>query len=377
MPEGSEKDKIGGLEKLATSLQNTPPSKGRSFGEQVEQLRCESCGSGKLGYGELTEVLNLPKLLLLGALLLVGLIGRSIDNEFLEVMGFGIPIGNAAFGLFLKSNIRWIFTRWVLVPEPDWYAKKMEVFTRSFGHAFLHTNAGSLILIVLISIVAVVDATNGAPPSRAATAAQPAATVAVFRDDTNGYFSLVPPKGWMFERSDDARSKVTWRHPVDNDVLLRVIARAATEDNAQVLRDTKSTSTQYNQKGLKSVFAEQRLGNYQTAVVDQWPSPARSRLLLFVAGNVHFNIQYAAPSESLFRAHEAEAAAALESLSPLPSKASGGANAVHREELSWYKRYAFLLSKLGDPQASQALAAEGLAKHPSDPELKQLAGGAR
>lgn len=371
-----EKQKIVGLHKLLSDVPR-PHRTSRSFGEEVEQLQCGYCGARGLGYGELQEVANIPKLSLLIVLLGVGFLGRSMGNEFLQWMGFGIPAANAAYGLFLKNNLRWIFTTWVVVPEPDWYARKMEVYTASLGFAFLHANGGSLLAIVLISVAAIVDATKEAsptPPAATAAAATGPAVAPLFRDDTNQYFSILPPKTWKFERTDDSRTKVTWRHPVESDVLLRVTARTATEDMAQVQRDTRNTTTDYNRMGLKSVLAEQHLGDYQTVVVDQWPRPARSRIVLFIAGNVHFNVQYAAPSESSFREHEAKAVRAIETLSPMPGKASGGADAVRREELAWYRRYAVLLSKIGETDASKALATEGAVKYPGDAELNRLAG---
>lgn len=372
-----ERTKITGLHKLAADVIR-PQGQSRSLSEQVEELRCGYCGSGGLGYGELQEVANVPKLSLLVVLLGVGFFGQSIGSQFMQWIGFGIPAANAAYGLFLKSNIRWIFTWWVLVPEPDWYARKMEVFTSKFGFAFLHSNGGSLIAIVLLSIAGIAEATRDAKPTRPpATAEAPTTTAGVFRDERNGYFSIVPPKGWKVERADDARTKVTWRHPTNSDVLLRVIARAATESMDQVLRDTRAATAGWNRKGLKSVLTQPRLGDRSVVVVDQWPQSARSRLVLSVAEHVHFNVQYAAPSETAFGAHEAEAARAIETLIPLPRSTSSGTDAIRREDLAWYKRYALLLSKIGDVEASKTVAAEGSAKHPEDGELKRLAAGGR
>lgn len=361
-----EREKIEGLSEQS-------PEKIPSLTMLAPHLRCGYCGTRGLGSGVLREVANLPKLVLLGVLLVVGLLGSANDSVSLQWLGFGIPAAHFLYGVLLRSNLRWLFTQWVVEPEPDWYARKFEPHTHSFGFGFLHTNFFSLIAIAAFLLNMAFGETGFSSPSEEieSTAGETTAA-AVFRDEVNGYFAIVPPVGWDFERTRDARTKVTWRQPESSNVLVRVIARRATETTSEVMRGVKNTASRQQAAGIKTRFHEETLGSFRTAVVDQWPGRGfRSRIILFVDHGVHFNIQYAAPSEALFEQYEDEVSHALETIVALPGNETG-AGRVEEEELSWYRRYSFLLMKLGETKAGQALASEGLAKYPDDPELSRL-----
>jgi len=94
--------------------------------------------------------------------------------------------------------------------------------------------------------------------------------------------------------------------------------------------------------------------------------------ILFLVQGIHFNAQFAAPNRELFDQHLPHAMEALGTIAPLP-QSEASATRAPAEELAWYKRYAFLLQKLGDRNNARALAKEGLAKFPSDAELLKLA----
>jgi len=185
---------------------------------------------------------------------------------------------------------------------------------------------------------------------------------------------MIPPKGWHQENSNDARTKVTWRNPDQPDVLLRVIARAATEDFAEVKAGAERTSSSLRSRGTSVQMSEQDVAG-RKAVFVQTPAPGggKTRIVLFLMDRVHFNIQFAAPSTSLYDRHLAEAMASLDTLSVLPGK-QPNADKLRAEELSWYRRQSFLFEKLGDVGGSRALAAEGLKKFPDDAELIKRAG---
>ena len=195
---------------------------------------------------------------------------------------------------------------------------------------------------------------------------------AVWVDARNQYFTIIPPPGWTPQVYEDARTKVAWRHPRDSRVVLSIIARKATEDFAGMRADANRTAAGWRAKGLTMAVTEEKLGD-TPAVVSQahLPGGGRARLFLFLVRGVHFNVQFAAPSDALFDANAVAAQASLESITAQPGKSNPGAREA--EELSWYRRYAFLLAKLGNKTASQALAREGLARFPGDSELEKLA----
>jgi len=232
------------------------------------------------------------------------------------------------------------------------------------------------ILLIACLLFSAIETVKSAETSRKNTStASLGAGQTFFRDEKNGYFSMIPPMGWKFSHYDDSRTKVDWRHPTDYNVLIRVIARAATENMAEMLKNTQSTATQYNARGIKTVVTEERVGEHSAIVIDQWlDKGARSRIVLFIAGDVHFNAQYGASSETLFQKHLDEATRALSTLSPLPGRTQSK-KVSSQEELAWYKRYSFLLFKIGDVKGGKVLAAEGLAKYPDDKELKQMVNG--
>lgn len=225
---------------------------------------------------------------------------------------------------------------------------------------------------LLMTVGVAYCALGGATPSSAQSLRAP--TGRLFIDSTNGYFSMIPPKGWRQEISNDARTKVTWRNPEQPDVLLRVIARAATEDFAEVKAGAERTSLNLRSRGTSVQMSEQEVAG-RKAVFVQTPAPGggKTRIVLFLIDRVHFNIQFAAPSTALYDRHLAEAMASLDTLSVLPGK-QPNADKLRAEELSWYRRQTFLFEKLGDIEVSRALAAEGLKKFPGDAELIKRSG---
>jgi len=196
---------------------------------------------------------------------------------------------------------------------------------------------------------------------------------AVFVDQKNGYFTMIPPSGWQQQSYDDTRTKVAWRSPQDTRVLLSVIDRQATESFKDMRAGADRTAQSWRSKGVSTEVSEGRVGDVPAVVIKaDMPGMGISNLVLFLVQGIHFNAQFAAPNRELFDQHLPHAMEALGTIAPLP-QSEASATRAPAEELAWYKRYAFLLQKLGDRNNARALAKEGLAKFPSDAELLKLA----
>jgi peptidoglycan hydrolase-like protein with peptidoglycan-binding domain len=197
----------------------------------------------------------------------------------------------------------------------------------------------------------------------------------VYLDKKNNYFSLIPPAGWTRRDYEDTRSKVSWHEIIDSRVLLRVIAREAEPaENYQELKNrTSQTAAQWAARGVSLKQSEISFGETRAILLEgNVAEVGTTRLLFFLMGGIHFNCQYAAPTRPLYEKHLAQAMGTLETIQLLPGRGKE-ATKQKAQELSWYKRYAYLLEKIGEPESSRALATKGLQKFPDDQELQARA----
>ncbi|HEU0140784.1 MAG TPA: hypothetical protein VFQ79_13770, partial [Bryobacteraceae bacterium] len=127
---------------------------------------------------------------------------------------------------------------------------------------------------------------------------------AVFVDQKNGYFTMIPPSGWPRQTYDDTRTKVAWRSPQDTRVLLSVIAKQATESFSDMRAGADRTAQSWRSKGVSTEVSEGRVGDVPAVIIKaNVPGAGISHLLLFLVQGIHFNVQFAAPDRELFDRH--------------------------------------------------------------------------
>ena len=196
----------------------------------------------------------------------------------------------------------------------------------------------------------------------------------LYRDTKNHYFSMIPPRGWVIETYDDERSKIAWREPTDQRVLLRVIAREATEDFNELLSNATDTRKQLATRGIILSHMLVSLADTTAIVMEgDVPGIGKTRLILFLSGNVHFNCQYAAPTATLYENNLQTAMRSLGTIATLPELIRDPEK-KRAQLLSWYIRYSYLMEQLGDSTSARDLAREGLNLFPDNTELQKRAG---
>jgi|GEM_PF-5983448 len=194
----------------------------------------------------------------------------------------------------------------------------------------------------------------------------------IYVDTKNSYFSLIPPKGWEKEDYPDTRTKVAWREPSDQRVLLRVIAREATESYDELKVSQMDNAQKFASRGVNLHFSETSLQNIPVILLEgDIPGTGRTRLLFFLLDGIYFNCQYAAPNRQLYDKH---LKCTMDALSTISSIADRHRDPEKKKEqqLSWFRRYSFLLKQLNENEAAKALAREGLKKFPGDAELEKI-----
>ena len=199
----------------------------------------------------------------------------------------------------------------------------------------------------------------------------------LFRDAENGYFSIVTPRGWVVERYDDERTKIAWREPSDERILLRVIARQATEDFAELLSNATEMAGQWAARGI--VLKQTQISLADTVAIlleGDVPGIGRTRIILFLLNGVHFNCQFAAPTTAQYNSNLNTAMTSLGTIATLPGRVRD-AEKRRAELLSWYTRYSSLMEEFGDSASAMSIAREGLSEFPNNEELEKMAGATR
>ena len=142
----------------------------------------------------------------------------------------------------------------------------------------------------------------------------------MFRDNKNGYFMFLPPKGWTTQEYGDPRTKVQFNHPKDDGVLIRFIVREAPgETYDSMINEDRETASQMKNRGISCEVTEREVHGLKCSeVAAQFPDDGGTLMLRkFLSRGLHFNIQYGAPTKSLFQKYHDEAVKSLDTITVL------------------------------------------------------------
>lgn len=194
----------------------------------------------------------------------------------------------------------------------------------------------------------------------------------VYKDTKNNYFMFMPPKGWKAELYPDARTKVSFVNPTDSRVFLRFIVREAPgEDFAGMKRGDEATAGSMRDRGITcTVIESDFMGVKSTEISAELPGgQGFTRLRKFIAAGLHFNIQYSAPSKTLYDAHLKEAMESLDTI-VLAKEHKPDAEKAKAQEIAHYLRFGQLAAENASTDEALAILKEGAQKFPDSKELQ-------
>ena len=197
----------------------------------------------------------------------------------------------------------------------------------------------------------------------------------IYRDQTNGYFTFAPPRGWITEKYDDPRTKVAFRHPANKGIFLRIIVREAPgETFAEVKENAEETAKQFSSKGASlKVDTVERLGVPATTTTGEIPGGGFTQLTRFLIAGLHFNIQYAAPSREDFAKHLALVRQSIDTLVVSgPTKVD--VQKARAQQAASIVRMADLAVERGDNKTACLILDEGLRKLGDSGDIKNRIG---
>jgi len=155
----------------------------------------------------------------------------------------------------------------------------------------------------------------------------------IYTDTRNGYFMFLPPRGWTPQTYDDPRTKVAFSHPTAPGVLIRFIVREAPGETFDgMVHEDRQVASEMRTRGVScEVRKNDVYGMACSEVYGQFPNDSGTMMLRkFLTCGLHFNIQYSAPSKTLFDRYLDEATRSLETITVL--KVSGRDVAKAKEQ---------------------------------------------
>ncbi|GEM_PF-4218599 len=115
--------------------------------------KCPNCRN-PLNIGWEYETVNWARLVFLSIILLFGILGINLNNEPLQVIGFGIIFVYFFVGLTFFKTLRWIFMHWVEQFEPSWYKKRrFAQFRKTFAYALLKESAVAIGILIIFAVI--------------------------------------------------------------------------------------------------------------------------------------------------------------------------------------------------------------------------------
>jgi hypothetical protein len=214
-------------------------------------------------------------------------------------------------------------------------------------------------------------------PEKAAPPQTPPA--APYEDKKNGYFRFTPPAGWTCSEQPDARTKVTFSHPVNPGVYVRFIVKEAfTTDFAALVLQQKKT-IQEIEKGLRSACQMEITESAGRQTIATMVFPPNGEVILnklFVAEGLHFNITFSAPNKATFDAHLGEVDRSLESLEPLHGGTEDFGKKLERmaqQEIARELRLAELAADVYDIDKAKRIIADLSRKYPANKDVQKMA----
>ena len=195
---------------------------------------------------------------------------------------------------------------------------------------------------------------------------------AIYKDTKNGYFMFVPPDGWRAEVAPDTRTKVSFVNPTDAGVFLRFITREAPgEDFARMKKEDEATARSMRDRGITCTVTETDfMGVNSTEISAEFPNgQGFTRLRKFIAVGLHFNIQYSAPSKTLYDKHLKEAMDSLDTI-VLAKDHKPDTEKAQNQEIAHYLRFAQLTDENVSTEEALAILRQGAQKYPHSKEIQ-------
>jgi HEAT repeat protein len=196
----------------------------------------------------------------------------------------------------------------------------------------------------------------------------------LFRDEVNGYFMYLPPPGWRVQKYADPRTKVGFNHPEIPGVFIRfIVSEAPGETFDAMLQADKRTAQEMRARGISCDLKEKRVGGRRCCeIVAEFPNDKGATLLRkFITSGLHFNIQYAAPSRSVFDQYRDDALASLESVVVMKAPERDSEKA-RTQRVANHLRLAELTAEWVSPEEARAVLLEAQRQFP-DRELIEKA----
>lgn len=192
-----------------------------------------------------------------------------------------------------------------------------------------------------------------------------------FKDTKNGYFMLVPPKGWVMQEYPDSRTKVDFNSPSDQRVFLRLIVRDATGETFESMKEgDEATTRSMRDRGISCEMTETEfMGAPSVEIHAEFPGGVGfTTLRKFIVSGLHFNIQYSAPTRSLFEKHRSEALASIDTLVVRKADTTNTAK-MRMQAVDHYLRNAQLTSQILGIEEALVILNEASQMFPDDKRI--------
>ena len=197
----------------------------------------------------------------------------------------------------------------------------------------------------------------------------------MFSDEKNGYFRMLVPAAWRQQDYKDARTKVAFYHPTEQDVYIRLYARETEVDYdyPALLKDKKEWARTATDSGSPSTVSEEKIGTFRTIVISSTvPNKGNIEQVFFLQSGIHFHLSLGGSSKQRIERHHKLYRQVVESIFARASS-SHDPEKAKTQLLSWYVRSAELQVQLGNRDLAREIAREGLIEFPGNQRLKELA----
>ena len=193
----------------------------------------------------------------------------------------------------------------------------------------------------------------------------------VYKDKKNEYFMFALPKGWTVREYSDPRTKVSFNHPSADGVFIRFIVREAPDETFNSMKhNDEITAQQMNSRGISCDVKETEfLGMQCSEISAQMPNNAGTTILRkFLVSGLHFNIQYSAPTQDLFKKYLDDSIESLETLVILKNQ-NNNPQRVKNQQIANYVRLAKLTAEIFSVTEAKDILKEALKIFPESKEI--------
>lgn len=195
---------------------------------------------------------------------------------------------------------------------------------------------------------------------------------AIYRDDKNGYFFFVPPKGWTIQEYSDPRTKVAFHHPGEYDVFLRFIVKEVPGYTLSDMRkDAEHVRQTWKTKGVLFRLEETDvLGVKGISLTGEIPN-LYIRIIKLIKFGIHFSIAFNSPNKAQFQKYLGEVTRSINTIVVL-KPASLDLEKAKQQQIGHYLRSAELCWERGDRHAACNILREVIREYPNREDVQKM-----